>query len=459
MTTDVLIIGGGPAGLFAARELTLQGVKNVTIIDSGKDADVRECPLTEACNCTPCDILEGFGGSGGVSDGKMTFALDRGTQLEQIFKPEHAELLGYIDDVMINMGITGVRYEPGSIPDGFAEGVPIEFNTYPLWHIGSDGVQKFSQQLTDEVRDLGVNVATGVRALSLIPAEDGSAVVGARARWNVGRGNFIEEEIRASKVILAVGIFGMGWLEHELTLMGFQFSTGPAGIGLRIEAPEPVLAPVFDAFYDWKAIGEFDGVVFRSFCCNRYGHIMPEYHKHLDIRNVNGHSYLDPSKRSGSSNFSLQAKIPIEFHSDPQSFVRAVARNMNNLSGGWQVRETVKSFLGMVDEPGGDEKFVTYPQARVRSVHSAIPASLLNGFTKYLKALEVITPGLIESGWVYGPEVKYHARKLPVEREDWRLEGMKDTYVVGDSTGLTGSYVSAAMTGIIAARGIAQAAN
>lgn len=455
----VLIVGGGPAGLFAARELAqIAGADiEITVIDSGKEADIRECPLTEACRCTPCDILEGFGGSGGVSDGKMTFALDRGTQLEQVFKPEHAELLGYIDAVMQGMGIEGVRYEPGEVPPGFGEGSPIEFHTYPLWHIGSDGVQKFSKQLTDEVRDLGVNVMGQARARRLLATSDGKRITGVQARINHGSGEWSDVTIEADDVVLAVGIFGMGWLEHELTLLGFDFTTGPAGIGLRVETPAETLDPLFDMFYDWKAIGEFEGITLRSFCCNREGYIMPEWHKHLGIRNVNGHSYLDPTKKSQSSNFSLQAKITQDLHPDPQAFVRAVARGMNDLSGGWQVREPARSFMEEPDVATSDTS-VTYPQARIRPVHRAMPMRLRNAFQGYLKALDSLVPGLVDSAWVYGPEIKYHARKLPVRRDDWLLEGMEHTYVIGDSTGLTGSYVSAAMTGIIAARGIAQTA-
>ena len=445
----VLIIGAGPAGMFAARELALHGIDNVKVIDSGHQASNRDCPLTESCNCTPCDVLEGLGGSGGVSDGKMTFALDRGTQMEPIFREEHLPLLSYVDSFMSQMGITGVRYEPEDalFPDS-SDG--IEFQTYPLWHVGSDGIRLFSSRFTDYLEKLDITISRRTRAQHLI-VHDGE-IRGVVVRRDYGRGEYRQEEIYADHVVLAVGLFGIGWLEEQMHALGVRFDTGPAGIGLRIETPAEVLAPLFDSFYDWKAVGTFEGITLRSFCCNRNGYIMPEYHRSLQIRNVNGHSYLDPARRSESSNFSLQAKITTDDVDNPQQYVRNIARKMNNLSGGWQVRQTIARFL---DEPvDPDESMVTYPQARRADLRTALPPVLKSAFSEYLRRLDNRIPGIVASGWLYGPEIKYHARKLPVERDTWRMNGMQSTYVIGDSTGLTGSYVSAALTGIIAARAI-----
>ena len=74
---DVAIIGAGPAGLFAAYEL-IENNKNlkVLLIDKGKKAQTRSCPMKETgkcINCNPCNILCGYGGAGTFSDGKLNF--------------------------------------------------------------------------------------------------------------------------------------------------------------------------------------------------------------------------------------------------------------------------------------------------------------------------------------------------------------------------------------------------
>ena len=74
-TYDVLIIGAGPAGIFAARELADQnpGI-NVLLVDKGRKIQERQCPIpkTGKCaHCQPCAIMNGWAGAGAFSDGKL----------------------------------------------------------------------------------------------------------------------------------------------------------------------------------------------------------------------------------------------------------------------------------------------------------------------------------------------------------------------------------------------------
>jgi len=72
---DVIIVGGGPAGLFAAYEFAEHSGLDVLLIDKGKRPLKRDCPLSgdqECVKCRPCNILCGVGGAGLFSDGKLT---------------------------------------------------------------------------------------------------------------------------------------------------------------------------------------------------------------------------------------------------------------------------------------------------------------------------------------------------------------------------------------------------
>ena len=75
---DVIIIGAGPSGLFAAYELITKNRKlKVCVIDKGSRVGNRVCPMNKKgipCqNCNPCNILSGYGGAGTFSDGKLNF--------------------------------------------------------------------------------------------------------------------------------------------------------------------------------------------------------------------------------------------------------------------------------------------------------------------------------------------------------------------------------------------------
>ncbi len=80
---DVIIVGSGPAGIFAALELSAHanGLK-VLVVEKGKDLEERQCPAdVKGVACVPCKLcstLCGWGGAGAFSDGKLTLTPDVG---------------------------------------------------------------------------------------------------------------------------------------------------------------------------------------------------------------------------------------------------------------------------------------------------------------------------------------------------------------------------------------------
>jgi hypothetical protein len=71
---DVIIIGAGPAGMFAAYELAVTHLLKILIVDMGRDIEKRLCPMKThnyCMHCIPCDIMCGVGGCGTFSDGTL----------------------------------------------------------------------------------------------------------------------------------------------------------------------------------------------------------------------------------------------------------------------------------------------------------------------------------------------------------------------------------------------------
>ena len=75
MKYDVIIIGAGPGGLFAAHKLSAK--LKVAVFETGKDIEKRVCPSnsheSHCYKCSPCNITSGVGGAGGLSDGKLNY--------------------------------------------------------------------------------------------------------------------------------------------------------------------------------------------------------------------------------------------------------------------------------------------------------------------------------------------------------------------------------------------------
>ena len=100
---DVIIIGAGPAGIFSAIELIEKNPElDILLLEKGVSIEKRTCPIStdsEKCiHCKPCSIMNGWGGAGAFSDGKLTLTTEFGGVLDKyINKQELEKLINYID--------------------------------------------------------------------------------------------------------------------------------------------------------------------------------------------------------------------------------------------------------------------------------------------------------------------------------------------------------------------------
>ena len=116
MNYDVIIIGAGPGGIFAAYELMKEKPDyKVAVFEEGYSLEKRKCPIDgkkikNCINCKRCSIMCGFGGAGAFSDGKYNITNDfGGTLYEHIGKSEAIELMKYVDDINMEYGGQGTK--------------------------------------------------------------------------------------------------------------------------------------------------------------------------------------------------------------------------------------------------------------------------------------------------------------------------------------------------------------
>src|SRR5262249_49511653 len=145
----------------------------------------------------------------------------------------------------------------------------LRFESYPLLHVGSDGVRAFGQRFAEHLRARGVTFLTGTEATGL--CLDGDRATGARLHSRRFRHSW---RIQARAVVLAAGMAGTPWLEAQLRLAGVPLRSGPADIGVRLETTAAALEPFVGQFYDFK-IGQTSaaGTTLRSFCVNGNGFV------------------------------------------------------------------------------------------------------------------------------------------------------------------------------------------
>ena len=116
MNYDVLIIGAGPGGIFSAYELVkLNKNLKIAVLEAGNPLSRRKCPIDgkkiKSCiGCTPCSIMNGFGGAGAFSDGKYNITNQfGGTLYKYIGKDEAISLMQYVDKINLKYGGEGTR--------------------------------------------------------------------------------------------------------------------------------------------------------------------------------------------------------------------------------------------------------------------------------------------------------------------------------------------------------------
>ena len=116
MKYDVIIIGAGPGGIFAAYELMQHKPElKVAVFEAGHALSKRRCPIdgdkVKSCiGCKSCSIMSGFGGAGAFSDGKYNITNDfGGTLYEYIGKKKALELMHYVDEINLRHGGAGTK--------------------------------------------------------------------------------------------------------------------------------------------------------------------------------------------------------------------------------------------------------------------------------------------------------------------------------------------------------------
>ena len=99
---DVIIIGAGPGGIFSAYELMKKKQElKIAVFDAGHSLEERKCPIdgdrVKSCiGCKTCAIMNGFGGAGAFSDGKLSLSYEVGGELPSLIGADLVqELIDY----------------------------------------------------------------------------------------------------------------------------------------------------------------------------------------------------------------------------------------------------------------------------------------------------------------------------------------------------------------------------
>lgn len=456
---DVIIVGAGPAGIFAALEMVYadKGLK-ILLIEKGKNIDKRICPTKDekvSCRtCPVCNLLCGWGGAGAFSDGKLNLSKDIGGNLSRYMDDTTLqELITYTDEIYQRYGAPADTYgtDTGRVNElrDLAAKNGLVLIPSQIRHIGTDRCPGLLKRIQTDL-DSKVDIAFS-KDVTTVLVED-EKVIGVETKdGSVIYGDF---------VILAPGREGSLWLEEQARSMGLSLLKNPVDIGVRVEIPAAVFEPLTSVIYEPKLIfnsKKFNDRV-RTFCVNPYGEIVREYVK--GVWTVNGHSYSD--RKTLNTNFAILVSTNFtEPFDEPHLYGRYIARLANLLGNG-----IILQRLGDLQE-GRRSTHARIARGRVKpTLKNAVPGDLsfvlpyryIMNILEMIRAIDKIAPGMnSRHTLLYGVEVKFYSRQLTLDNH---LETeIKNLFTVGDGAGVSRGLIQASVSGVIAAREILNRVN
>ena len=454
---DVIVVGAGPAGLFATLELTKNG-QRVLLIDKGRSIDARICPIKkgapECVHCNPCNVVCGWGGAGAFSDGKLTLTPEFGGNLEEYCgRQKLLSLIDEADRVYLEHGASSTLFKPSGdlakrvITKALQSGLDIIPAT--IRHMGTDRSKQILGAIYETIKD-SCEVRTNTMVEKVILKPDGSA---AGVLLSGG------EEVLADRVLLAPGREGAAWMEKTVKELGLEIESLPVDIGVRVEIPSAWAEDITDQFYEVKALLDtptFDDKV-RTFCMCPHGEVTSEYQSHHEILTVNGHSNQGNECKTENTNFAIlvSTKFTKPFR-DPIGYGSHIARLANMLGGGIIVQRLGDLRKGRRSTPDRIARGLVRPtltSAEPGDLACVLPYRHLVGIMEMLAALDNIIPG-VNSGHtlLYGVEVKFYSLKVALD--SGLRTSIKGLYAAGDGAGVTRGVIQASASGLWAARGM-----
>lgn len=453
---DVIIVGAGPAGLFAALELAQKSDLRLLLLEKGRPLEHRLCPIREEggeCrHCRPCAQLCGWGGAGAFSDGKLTLSPEVGGWLGDFLPRSLLEqYIAYVDRIYRRFGASERVYGLGDEVEDWQRKAALNdlrLIPVPIRHLGTEHCSAIVQAMYEELAQrVEVRMNTPVVRLEV----DRGRIVGVTTADG--------ETLGARFVVVAPGREGASWLRGEAERLGISLRNNPVDVGLRVEVPAPVLAPLTDVLYEAKleyTTRCFDDRV-RTFCVCPHGEVTPEFaNGDPPVVLVNGHSYAE--RPTSSTNFALLVSTSFTepFH-EPIAYGRYLARLANMLSGGVMVqrlgdlragrRTTAERLARSIVEP-------TLKSAVPGDLSFVLPYRYLADIMEMLEALDKLAPGVnSRHTLLYGVEAKFYSSRLDLTPS---LETVQVTnlFAAGDGAGVTRGLIQASVSGVIAAREI-----
>lgn len=460
MKYDVIIIGAGPAGLFAAYELINKNKKlKIAILDKGFKVKNRICPMNKSgipCqNCNPCAILAGYGGAGTFSDGKLNFIPRLGKSDLTKYMPESVanKLIDETEQIFNKFKMDAEVY-PSNIEEANQIKKKVAVAGAKLLvikqkHLGSDHLPEYIDGICNYLLENGVELIERADVTDIKTIDEHNHEI----TYLTGKQT---STLKADKVIVAPGRTGAKWIQELADKYNIPYLSQSIEIGVRVEVRKEIMQEITDIIYDPTIFIKTStyGDEIRTFCTNPGGFVAKE--NYYGFICVNGHALKDI--KSNNTNFAFISKVNLtEPVTNTRLYGESIARIANVLGDGKPIIQSLKDLKsGRRSEWHRINKGFIEPTLKdcvAGDLALVLPHRIISNILEGLETLDKIIPGVAnDDTLLYGPEIKFFSNEIETDNH-FKLEN-DNIYFIGDGAGKAGNIVTAAATGLVAARDI-----
>lgn len=460
MKYDVIIIGAGPAGLFSAYELITKN-KNLKIamLDKGFRVQNRICPMNKngiPCqNCNPCAILAGYGGAGTFSDGKLNFIpkLGKSDLTKYMLESEANKLIDETEEIFNKFKMDAEVY-PSNMDEAKEIGKKVAIAGAKLLiikqkHLGSDHLPEYIDGICDYLIENGVTLIDRASVTDIKTINENEHEV----TYVTGKEQIT---LKGTNIIVAPGRTGAKWIQELADKYQIPYLSQSIEIGVRVEVRKDIMEEITNVIYDPTIFIKTHtyGDEMRTFCTNPGGFVAKEnYYGYIC---VNGHALKEV--KSNNTNFAFISKVNLtEPVTNTRLYGESIARIANVLGDGKPIIQSLKDLKsGRRSEWHRINKGFIEPTLKdcvAGDLALVLPHRIITNILEGLETLDKIIPGVAnDDTLLYGPEIKFFSNEIQTNNH-FRLEN-DNIYFIGDGAGKAGNIVTAAATGLVAARDI-----
>ena len=421
-----VVVGFGPAGMFAALILAMAGWKPL-ILERGEDAQSRHEKVRKFFETgildTRSNVQFGEGGAGTFSDGKLNTGVNNpriGWILEQFVKA------GAREDIL--------------------------YDAKP--HGGTDVLLEVVQNIRRRIIALGGEVRFNTQVTGLC-TENGQLT---------GLKTADGEIIPCETAVLAIGHSARDTFEM-LDGMGIPMEPKPFAMGVRIEHKQttvdesqygrhdPVLPPA-----DYKLVQHLENATVYTFCMCPGGHVVAAASEEGRIV-TNGMSNADRNGENANAALLVTinpADFPYEGNLGGMQWQREIEEKAYRISGSYRApAQLVGDFLKKVPSVGEGEITPTYrPGVHWCDLHAVLPGKITDSIAEALPQLEGKLKGFAAPDAVMTAPETRSSSPVRILRDDTRQSQLRGLYPTGEGAGYAGGIMSAAIDGIMTAEAI-----